>query len=407
MGEWLVSMGWPPGALPWAYFILGVVLKISVVLGVLLLMAAWMIWVERKVLGRIQVRRGPKHVGKLGLLQPLADGIKMIMKEDITPLKAIKPIYIIAPGIVAFTAIMSFAVIPFGDWALNISELHPGLDPFPLGYITNLDLGILFLLAMSSLAVYGVAWGGWASGGKYGLIGGLRASAQMISYELTLGLAFLGVVMITGTLNLVEVVRFQAENGWNLLYQPVAMVLFVVSMFAETNRLPFDLPEGETELVAGYHTEYSSMRFGLFFVGEYLHMIAVSSICTILFLGGWLPPFHNLFIWGFLGDIPVLGTLLPLFFFLVKVGFFLFLFVWVRGTFPRLRYDQLMKFGWKVLLEIGFLNLMLAAYMRAHWPTPNGYWWAVQAPFFVLFLMGAFGYWPFKQTPEKTVHLED
>ncbi|MFB6355765.1 MAG: NADH-quinone oxidoreductase subunit H, partial [bacterium] len=247
----------------------------------------------------------------------------------------------------------------------------------------------------------GVAWGGWAGGSKYSLMGGLRASAQMISYELSLGLTFLSIVMINETLSLVEIVEFQMTHGWNVIYQPVAMCLFIVSMFAETNRLPFDLPEAETELVGGYHTEYSSMRFGLFFLGEYLHMIAVSSLCTVLFLGGWLPPFPEWAGWTSLahgmnnsiGAIPWVGSyilsvlfvLTPLAIFMTKVFAFMFLFVWVRGTFPRFRYDQLMKIGWKVLLELAFVNLFIAAFMRASWPEPTWSWIILQGLLAIIF----------------------
>jgi len=395
----------------WLYFLAATTLKVAVVVGVLLVLVAWMPWVERKILGRIQLRRGPKHVGKFGLLQPLADGIKILTKEDITPHKAFKPIYLIAPAIVGATAIFSFAVIPFGPWTVHLSDLHEGLANFPLGYVTDLDMAVLFVLAMSSLAVYGVAWGGWAGGSKYGVMGGLRASAQMISYELSVGLVLLGIVMINGTLSLVEIVQFQASHGWNVLYQPVGIFLFVVTMFAETNRLPFDLPEAETELVGGYHTEYSSMRFGLFFLGEYLHMITISCLCSILFLGGWLPPFSGLPIWDIFYGIPVIGSLFPLLFFLVKVSFFMFLFIWVRGTFPRFRYDQLMKIGWKVVLEVAFVNLFIAAIMRAAWPIEQqtGIFWpwlGLQGFLFLIFLLVVLS-WPSRANPKQTVQLMD
>lgn len=395
----------------WLYFLLAVGVKVGVVVGLLLLMVAWMPWLERKILGRIQLRRGPKHVGKFGLLQPIADGIKILTKEDITPSQAFKPIYLIAPAIVGATAIFSFAVIPFGNWTIHLSDLHEGLANFPLGYVTDMDMAILFLLAMSSLAVYGVAWGGWAGGSKYGVMGGLRASAQMISYELSVGLVLLGVVVINGSLSLVEIVQHQAVHGWNVLYQPVGIFLFIVTMFAETNRLPFDLPEAETELVGGYHTEYSSMRFGLFFLGEYLHMITISALCSILFLGGWLPPFSNLAVWDLIGAIPVIGTLMPLFWTVIKTLFFLFLFIWVRGTFPRFRYDQLMKIGWKVLLELAFVNLFIAAIMKALWPASGmeGVFWpwlGLQAVVFLIFLIGMLA-WPRHSRPERSVRLEN
>jgi NADH-quinone oxidoreductase subunit H len=373
----------------WFYFTLAVFIKSAIIMGTMFLIVPWLLWAERKIMGRMQLRPGPTLVGKWGLLQPLADGVKMMFKEDITPRESYRPIYWLAPGLVAATALFMFAVIPFGTWTVDLtgySELHPGLANFPLGYVTDLELGVLYLLGMSSLSVYGVAWGGWSSGSKYSLLGGMRSAAQMISYELTMGLSFLSIVLITGTLSLVEVVQYQAEHGWNLPYQPVTFVIFVITMFAETNRLPFDLPEAEQELTGGYHTEHSSMEFGLFFLGEYLHMIVGSSICSLLFLGGWLPPFSGLAIWDILGNIPVLGAVLPLIFFGLKIGFFLFLFIWVRSTFPRLRYDQLMQFGWKFLLEIAFVNLFIAGFMKAIWPQPNGYWYILQAGVFLVFI---------------------
>jgi NADH-quinone oxidoreductase subunit H len=395
----------------WFLYLLAVSLKVAVVVGMLLLVVAWMPWLERKVLGRIQLRRGPKHVGKFGLLQPIADGIKILTKEDITPSQAFKPIYLIAPAIVGATAIFSFSVIPFGDWTIFISDLDESLRAFPLGYVTDMDMAILFLLAMSSLAVYGVAWGGWAGGSKYGVMGGLRASAQMISYELSVGLLLLGIVMINGTLSLVEVVQHQAEHGWNIFYQPIGICLFVVTMFAETNRLPFDLPEAESELVGGYHTEYSSMRFGMFFLGEYMHMITISAVCSILFLGGWLPPFSGLAMWEYIRQIPLFGPLMPLFWTLAKTFFFMFLFIWVRGTFPRFRYDQLMKIGWKVLLELAFVNLFVAAIMKATWPLADqsGFimpWFVLQVCLAVVFLIGVLS-WPRGPRPDRSVRLEE
>lgn len=368
----------------WFYFVLLVILKAAVILGVLVAVVPGLVLMERKVLGRIQLRPGPIHVGPWGTLQTVADGIKMLMKEDITPRDSFRPIFWLAPGLVAATALFSFAVIPFADWSVSITELHEGLARFPLGYVTDLDLAVLFVLAMSSLSVYGVAWGGWAGGSKYGLLGGLRSAAQMISYELTLGVTLLTMVVVTGTLSFVDMVTFQAHHGWTVFYQPVTMGLFVVAVFAETNRLPFDLPEAEQELTGGYHTEHSSMKFGLFFLGEYLHMLVGSSLWALLFLGGWLPPFPTLSVWSVVRDLPVIGTLMPLFWFVLKVGFFLFLFMWVRGTFPRLRYDRLMKLGWMVLLELAFVNLLLAGFMRGLWPEPGLAWLLVQWPFLLL-----------------------
>jgi len=390
----------------WLYFVLLVLLKSAVILGLLVAVVPGLVLMERKVLGWIQLRPGPTHVGPWGTLQTVADGLKMLMKEDLTPREAFRPIFWLAPGLVAATALFSFSVIPFADWTVPVSDLHQGLAEFPLGYVTDLDLAVLFVLAMSSLSVYGVAWGGWSGGSKYGLLGGLRSAAQMISYELTLGVTLLTVVVLTGTLSFVEIVQFQARHGWTLLYQPVTVCLFVVAVFAETNRLPFDLPEAEQELTGGYHTEHSSMKFGMFFLGEYLHMLVGSSLWAILFLGGWLPPFSNLALWSTLRGLPVVGPLMPLFWFALKVGFFLFLFMWVRGTFPRLRYDRLMKLGWVVLLELAFVNLLLAGVLKGLWPEPGPGWWLVQG----LFLLCA--WWVLRRvTPERfreldTVRLE-
>ncbi|MFB6345741.1 MAG: NADH-quinone oxidoreductase subunit NuoH [bacterium] len=372
----------------WLYFSLAVTVKVSVIIGVMFLMAPILVWIERKVMGWIQLRPGPSHVGKWGILQPAADGVKMMLKEDITPHESFKPIYLIAPGLVASTALFMFAVIPFGppSWYIHLSDLHPGLDKFHLGYVTDLNLAVLYLLATSSISVYGVAWGGWSGGSKYSLLGGLRSAAQMISYELTMGATLLTVVAVTGTLSLVEIVGYQAQHGWSIFYQPVTFVLFVITMFAETNRLPFDLPEAEQELTGGYHTEHSSLEFGLFFLGEYLHMVVASSVVSILFLGGWLPPFPGLAIWDSIETIPVVGMLMPLVFFAMKAGFFLFLFIWVRATFPRLRYDQLMKLGWKVLLEVAFVNLFILAFMKVLWTDPNLYWYTWQLVLFLLFI---------------------
>lgn len=391
----------------WVYFSIATTIKSAVIIGIMFLIVPWLVWAERKVMGWIQLRPGPSLVGKWGLLQPIADGVKMMFKEDITPNESFKPIYLVAPGLVAATALFMFAVIPFGppSWYLQLSDLHPGLDKFYLGYVTDLNLAVLYLLATSSLSVYGVAWGGWSGGSKYSLLGGLRSAAQMISYELTMGATFLTVVAVTGTLSLVEIVGYQAQHGWSVLYQPVTFVLFVITMFAETNRLPFDLPEAEQELTGGYHTEHSSLEFGLFFLGEYLHMVVASSVVSILFLGGWLPPFPGLTIWDTLSTVPVVGVLMPLVFFALKAGFFLFLFIWVRSTFPRLRYDQLMKFGWKVLLEIAFVNLFILAFMKAYWTHPNLNWYLVQLGVFLVFV-AVTNQLTWKGSPTESVSLE-
>jgi NADH-quinone oxidoreductase subunit H len=313
-------------------------IKSVVIIGFLLTAFAYLTLFERKVAGRIQVRYGPNRVGPFGLLQPLADGIKLFFKEDVRPLGADPWVYLIAPAISVLVALAAFAVIPVGP-TINIFG-----RPIDLA-LANLDIGILYVLAVGSLGVYGIALAGWSSNNKYSLLGGIRASAQMISYELSLGLSIMGVVMITGTLNLGDIVEAQSR-AWFIFLQPLGFLLYLISGIAETNRAPFDLPEAETELVAGYHTEYSGMKFALFFMAEYINMVTVSSIATTLFLGGYKGPFNLL-------DGP--------WWFLLKITVLLFVYVWLRATLPRLRYDRLMNFGWKVLLPLGLLNVVLTA----------------------------------------------
>ncbi|MEE9182764.1 MAG: NADH-quinone oxidoreductase subunit NuoH [candidate division NC10 bacterium] len=315
-------------------FLLASLFKIALVMGVLLLAVAYLTWLERKVLGDIQVRYGPSRVGPFGLLQPIADGMKLMFKEDIVPANADRLIFFLAPALSIVPALIVFAVIPFG----------------PSFVITDVNIGLLYVFAVGSLGVYGIVLAGWASNSKYALLGGLRALAQMVSYELSLGLSVVGVVMMTGSLSLVDIVEAQSGTWygilphWNVFPQFLGFVIFVVSSNAELNRAPFDLAEAETELVAGFHTEYSSMKFALFFMAEYAHMIAASAIATTLFLGGWQGPF-----------------LPPLIWFLLKVFGFIFLFVWLRATLPRFRYDQLMRFGWKFLLPLALANVVLTA----------------------------------------------
>ncbi len=308
--------------------------KLGLVLGFLLFMAAYLVWVERKFLARLQIRYGPNRAGKYGLLQPLADVVKMLTKEDTIPEGADRPIFMVAPAVVAFTAFMMFAVIPFGR------DLTLWGKPIPL-VVTDLNIGLLFVFAMSSLGVYGVALGGWASNSKYGLLGGIRGAAQMISYELSLGLSLVPIIMLAGSFSLVDIVEAQASYPF-ILVQPLAFLIFLISAMAEAKRIPFDLPEAENELIAGYHTEYSGMRFGLFFLGEYVHMQVFAGLLTVLFLGGWHGP-----------------VLPPMVWFFIKVAGIALLMIWVRGTLPRLRYDQLMALGWKVLLPLSLLNIMV------------------------------------------------
>ena len=328
-------------------------IKIVVVLGAVITAVAYVVLAERKISAFIQNRLGPNRVGPWGLLQPLADGLKFITKEDVIPNHVNKVLYVVAPAVILIPALMGFAIVPFGD---VITVMGRKVDLV----IANLDIGILYVLALSSLGVYGVVLGGWASNNKYALLGAVRACAQMISYELALGLSLIGVLMITGSLRLTDVVGLQASTtflgfipGWFVFSQPVACLVFIVSVFAETNRLPFDLPEAEQELVAGYHAEYSSMKFAMFFMAEYAHMITASALIASVFFGGWHLP-------GLDAADHTLGIgLLKVLVFSVKTAFFLFLFIWVRWTVPRFRYDQVMRLGWKVLLPISLANVFV------------------------------------------------
>ena len=312
------------------------VVKVLIVFTAMLLIVAYTTLMERKVLGRMQVRFGPNRVGPFGLLQPVADGIKLFFKEDIIVPHANKIIYILAPTVIVITALVSYAVIPFGG---TIKILGRSIDLV----VADVNVGLLYLFAISSLGVYGVVMGGWASNNKYSLLGSIRSSAQMISYELSLGLSIVGVMMIAGTLSLNKIVAAQSPV-WFIVYQPLGFLLYIISAAAEVSRTPFDLTECENELVAGYQTEYSSMKFGLYYLAEYAHILVVSSLAVSLFFGGWHGPFLPPVVW-----------------FLIKVFIFIFIFIWVRATFPRFRYDQLMKFGWKVLFPLSLLNIMLTA----------------------------------------------
>jgi NADH-quinone oxidoreductase subunit H len=315
--------------------------RVVVVLVVLLTAIAYVVWLERKVVAHIQSRWGPYLVGPHGLLQPIADALKFLFKEDIIPDEVDRPIYILAP-LLAFTlAFLSIAVIPFGE-SVTIAG-----HTIPL-QITDLNVGLLFILAVTSLGVYGVALAGWSSNSKFPLFGGLRSSAQLISYELTLGLAVVGVVMIAGSLSLREIVE-QQRGLWNIFKQPIGFLLYFTAAIAETNRTPFDLPEAESELVAGYHTEYSSFKFAMFFMAEYANMVTVSCLATSLFFGGWLGPVFG---------PPLLRAFLPVCWFALKVATFLFIYIWIRGTLPRFRYDQLMNFGWRFTLPVALLNVL-------------------------------------------------
>ncbi len=327
--------------------------KVVVVTVILLLGVAYTVLLERKLVGRIQNRWGPSRVGPFGLLQPLVDGAKSFLKEDLIPTAVYRPLYLLAPIISLSCALIAIAVIPFG-------EPHAGPGGFDFFELSNINIGLLVILGITSMGVYGIALAGWSSNNKYSLLGGLRSSAQLISYELALGLSLVGVVLRAGSFNLRAIVEQQATKGiatWNIFggLQFVAFFIYLMAAFAETNRSPFDLPEAESELTGGYHTEYSSMKFAMFFMAEYANMINVGCVATLLFLGGWtsplgdlLPPFQN----------NLANALLSIFWFVVKVFSFLCLYVWVRGTLPRFRYDQLMNFGWRFLMPLAILNII-------------------------------------------------
>lgn len=317
----------------WAAGIIVLIIKLGVVLVVLLTFAAYLVWVERKLLGRMQVRYGPNRAGKFGLLQPLADLIKLVTKEDTVPAEAERTIFLYAPAVIAITSLLIFAVIPFGSDLTLLGQKIPLV-------ISDLNVGLLFFIALSSIGVYGVALGGWASNSKYSLVGGIRGAAQLISYEVSLGLSLVPIVMLAGSFSLVDIVNAQARYPF-ILVQPISFIVFFISAVAEIKRIPFDLPEAENEIIAGYHTEYSGMRFGLFFLGEYITMVVLGALVAIFFGGGWRGP-----------------ILPPLAWFLVKVLIIVFVLIWVRATLPRLRYDQLMHLGWKVLIPVALLNIM-------------------------------------------------
>ncbi|HYJ87429.1 MAG TPA: NADH-quinone oxidoreductase subunit NuoH [Pyrinomonadaceae bacterium] len=322
------------------------IVAISIAFLTIMLLCAVTVLAERRVLAFIQGRLGPNRVGFGGVLQPFADFIKTMMKEDLVPDQSTRFVFLLAPVIAIVTAIMAIAIYPFGP-VVTI----PYLGTFPL-VLARFDVGLLYVLGVTSVGVYGIALAGWSSNNKYSLMGGLRSAAQMISYELALGLSLIGVVLISGTLDIYTMVEQQSGwygLNWNIFYQPLGFILYLIAAIAETNRVPFDLPEAETELVAGFHTEYSSIKFLLFFNAEYINMITVSMLATTLFLGGWNGP-------G-VAQFPLLGVL----YFFAKILFFLFLYIWLRGTLPRFRFDQLMDFGWKFLLPVAILNIILTA----------------------------------------------
>ncbi|MDA2937317.1 NADH-quinone oxidoreductase subunit NuoH [Acidobacteria bacterium AH-259-A15] len=346
-------------------------IKIAVIVLILSGAIAYLTLLERKLVAHIQVRLGPMRVGWHGLLQPIADGLKFILKEDIVPSKADALVFTIAPAISLIPAFVVFSVVPFGP-----PEMFEGLLRWSLGwffdsatvesvaqntlasggFITDINIAVLFVLSVSSVGILGIILGGWASNSKYPLLGALRSSAQMVSYEVALGFSIIGVLLVAGSLSLVEIVQNQEKaHLWYVFVQPVAFALFFICGMAETNRLPFDLPEAETELVGGFHTEYSGFRFSLYFLAEYANMITISAVAVTLFWGGWLRPFPNVSWLAFLGFIP------PVLWFLIKVFLFLYMFIWVRGTLPRFRFDQLMRYGWKVFLPVALGNVIVSA----------------------------------------------
>ena len=342
-------------------FFLWSLLKVAVVTVVMLMAVAYTVLLERKLVGRIQNRWGPSRVGPFGLLQPLVDGAKSFLKEDIIPTSVYKPLYLLAPILALACALISIAVVPFG-------EPHIGPHGMDLCEISDVNIGLLVILGVTSIGVYGVALAGWSSNNKYALLGSLRASAQLISYELALGLSLVGVVLRAGTFNLRAIVEQQAVHGmasWNIFggFQFVAFFIYLTAAYAETNRSPFDMVEAESELAGGYNIEYSSMKFAMFFMAEYANMITVGCVATLLFLGGWTSPFGDLI------QPPqnvLVHALFPIFWFVAKVFCFLFLYVWVRGTLPRFRYDQLMGFGWRYLMPLAMLNIIATSLWLAY-----------------------------------------
>jgi len=353
-------------AFPFVVYLVAVVIAFQMVL----MIVAYTVLAERKVLGWIQGRIGPNRVGPWGLLQPFADLLKFIFKEDLVPDKSTKFVYFLAPLVALTCALMPMVVYPFGptittiNWNFLPWGLGEGITQLPLT-IARIDVGVLYVLGITSVGVYGIALAGWSSNSKYSLMGGLRSSAQMISYELAMGASVLGVVMLAGSLDLTQIINAQINSPfrWFIIPQIIGFIVFLIAAFAETNRVPFDLPEAETELVAGFHTEYSALKFALFFMAEYVNMFTVSVMCTVLFLGGWYVPgleplarflglgewiHHGTIVYAIISHVAFIG----------KICLFLFFYIWVRGTLPRFRFDQLMNFGWKFLLPLALLNVI-------------------------------------------------
>lgn len=362
------------------YYLVGTLLKILIVVGISQGTVAYLILVERKIAAWSQDRLGPNRAGvefgikplnflfKLGILYPLADGLKMFAKEDVIPKYVNKPLYILAPVIAIAMATISFAVVPFGPVG-RTDVAAPFFDQIQFQIAPGIDVGIVYLFAIGSLAVYGVILAGWSSNNKYSFLGGIRSSAQIISYEIPLGMSILGMVLLCRSLDLNTIVNWQDRHVWGVFVQPLGFLLFLISAFAETNRLPFDLPESEQELVGGFHTEYSALKFGMFFLGEYLHVITVSFLTVILFFGGWDLPFVLDQTTG-LGAGPVWAWMIALLkvgVLLAKVAFMIVFIMWIRWTLPRFRYDTLMDLAWKRMIPLALINLVATAVLVQLW----------------------------------------
>lgn|SRR6185312_2087179 len=332
-------------------FILYKVILVVVVFAISLLIAMYSTYAERKVAAFMQDRLGPNRAGPFGILQPLADGVKMFMKEEIIPQVSNKFLFILGPSIAMFTACITGAVIPWG------TSLHIAGHDFTL-QVTDINIGILYVMAITSIGVYGIMIGGWASNNKYSLLGALRASSQMISYEVAMGLAIIALIMTTGTLSLKGIAAMQTGWHWNVVYQPLGFIIFLICAFAETNRTPFDLPESDSELIGGYHTEYSSMKLGFYLFAEYINMFISSAIISTLYFGGYNMPFI-----GRLGLSHNLEAILGIVFLFAKIFFFIFFFMWVRWTVPRFRFDQLMNLGWKILIPLSIFNVAITGFI--------------------------------------------
>jgi NADH-quinone oxidoreductase subunit H len=337
---------------PLIQFIVIPLVKIVVILAVLLLIVAYLTFAERKILAYMQVRLGPNRVGPKGWLQPIADAFKLLVKEDLVPAKAEKFVFMLAPGLIIVPALLVWSVIPFAPETTLFGLLDKPMAP----YLTDINIGLLFLLAVSGVGVYGVILGGWSSNNKFSLMGGLRSAAQMVSYEVPMGFAIVSVILMAGSLSLVKIVQAQQQaHLWFFVPGILGLGIYFICGVAETNRNPFDLPEAESELVAGFHTEYSGMKFALFFLAEYANMMVIGSMVALLFFGGWLRPFPS---WGWLSFLDIIP---PFFWFAGKVAAVIFVYMWFRGTFPRYRFDQLMHVGWKWLLPLSLANVAIVA----------------------------------------------